>query len=114
LSSKQIDDLWNEFTFAYPNLTWHDPEASLNWDVLPMTKALFGEIMAGLSKWKRSNRWKNPRYIHDAKNFIAKNLWMVDPEPRISDEQTERRRTQAEIDEEVQRNRDDAARKCAR
>ncbi len=72
---------WSQFCFAYPNNTHRDPRAREVWELLPMTPKLLAEILAGLSRWMRSGRWSNKRYIPNAQNFIEREYWLQEIEP---------------------------------
>lgn len=89
LSAADREKCWQQFYFAYPNSTKDHLEAKLSWDLIPMTANLFKSIMAGLSAWRRSPRWRDPSYIHDAKNWLAKELWKVKPPPARAPKESE-------------------------
>lgn len=51
--------------------------AKEEWGKLPRTKILFKEIMEGLEKAKKSNKWTTDRgiYIHEPANWIKQERW---------------------------------------
>lgn len=79
LGASDRAEAWDQFAFAYPNQTTRDEAARLAWDMLPLTAKLRDEIMAGLSRWRRSGRWNAAKFIPDAKNFIGRRQWERDP-----------------------------------
>ncbi len=75
MSGESREAAWGQFGFAYPNRSWEDPAARLEWDKLNLTQRTFSEIMAGVSRWKRSSRWQQRQFQKDAKNFLAQAIW---------------------------------------
>lgn len=90
------------FIKAYPAAKRNRGGAIKKWELLPRSKSLFTEIMAGLEKHKNCDQWAKDggQFIVGAAVFIYQQRWLNDPEAKPEPKQ--RPLTQAET--EMKRN----------
>lgn len=71
-----METLWHIFVAEYP-LEANTRETWYAWDAIPDFDRQ--AVVDGLMKWKRSEDWKDKRFIPNAANFLRRELWKQTP-----------------------------------
>lgn len=69
---------FNAFFEAYP-VKLDRPEANREWFRIPFVENEAPKIMAGLEKWKRSERWQEAQYVPSPVKFLKGRRWENTP-----------------------------------
>ncbi|HEX2868778.1 MAG TPA: Lin1244/Lin1753 domain-containing protein [Ignavibacteriales bacterium] len=91
-SAPSSEPLFEQFWTAYPNKRNRD-KAEAQWKNLKAdtSEGLFGLIMDGLRKYKKTRQWQDPQFIPFAHNWLRDRRWKDDMEAveRAPQKQTE-------------------------